>query len=202
MTIDSEDKKNLRLSIVEMQEELVQLRQAVAQSMTALKRQELQYNRSQVQLEEYDRRALQALQNGDQNLANENLSHKENYVSLVETLKSELDLQSRQVHTLRKDLLAIEVKIFKAKSELSGEILIPCFTTTKPVIIGEKTVSITEIGVDEELEYLSRFTKLEAGNSESNSNVDAKLAALKAEIMADSLAHQIVLHPSNAAKIE
>ncbi|PZU92448.1 MAG: hypothetical protein DCE90_18160 [Pseudanabaena sp.] len=72
MTIDSEDKKNLRLSIVEMQEERLQLRQAVAQSMAALKRQELQYNRSQVQLEKYDRQALQALQNGDQNLANEN----------------------------------------------------------------------------------------------------------------------------------
>jgi phage shock protein A len=150
-----------------MQEELVQLRQAVAQSMAALKRQELQYNRSQVQLEEYDRQPLQALQNGDQNLANENLSQKQKYVSLAETLRSKLDLQSRQVHTLMKDLLAIEVKIFKAKSELSRERLITCFTTSKPEIIGK---------------------------------VDEELAALKAKIMADSLAHQIVLPPSDAAK--
>ena len=200
MTTDSEDKKNLRLSIVEMQEERLQLRQVVGQAMADLKRQELQYNRSQVQLEKYDSQALQDLQNGDQNLANENLSQKQKYVSLAETLKSDLDLQLIQVHTLKKNLIAIEVKIFKAKSEPSDVRLITCFTTTKPEIIGEKTVSIAEITVDEELEYLSRFTKLEAGNSESDICVDAELAALKAKIMADSLAHQIVSPPSDTAK--
>ena len=44
MTTDSEDEKNLRLSIVEMQEERLQLRQAVWQAMAVLKRQEVQYN--------------------------------------------------------------------------------------------------------------------------------------------------------------
>jgi len=158
-----------------------------------------------------------------------------------ETLKSELDLQSRQVPILTKDLLAIEVT---------------CFTTTKTEIIGENTVSSDEMSMDE-LE--SRLTKLEAHSSvdpelaalwslthqvvlppdaqsdntlkernnhaseisermecgafpekgainssfvqlEVGCDVDEELAALKVKIMADSLTHQIVLPPSDAAK--
>lgn len=55
---------------------------------------------------EWDQRSLLALQNGDENLANENLRQKENYGSLAETLKSELDLQLMQIDTLKKNFIS------------------------------------------------------------------------------------------------
>jgi phage shock protein A len=99
---------------IEMQTELVQLRQTLEQSMATLKHKDAEYNQCTLQLQEWDQRSLLALQNGDENLANENLRQKENYGSLAETLKSELDFQLMQIDTLKKDFIAIKRKIIDA----------------------------------------------------------------------------------------
>ena len=100
--------------VIEMQTELVQLRQILEQLMATLKSKEAEYNQCTLQLQEWDQRSLLALQNGDENLANENLRQKENYGSLAETLKSELDLQLMQIDTLKKDFISIKSKIIQA----------------------------------------------------------------------------------------
>ena len=97
--------------VIEMQTELVQLRQILEQLMATLKSKEAEYNQCTLQLQEWDQRSLLALQNGDENLANENLRQKENYGSLAETLKSELDLQLMQIDTLKKNFISIQGKI-------------------------------------------------------------------------------------------
>jgi phage shock protein A len=59
MVSSAEDpEKILEQSIIDMQEDMVQLRQAVAQSMAALKRQEQQLNQAQTQSNEWERRAM------------------------------------------------------------------------------------------------------------------------------------------------
>ena len=97
--------------VIEMQTELVQLRQILEQLIATLKLKEAEYNQCTLQLQEWDQRSLLALQNGDENLANENLRQKENYGSLAETLKSELDLQLMQIDTLKKNFISIQGKI-------------------------------------------------------------------------------------------
>ena len=112
------DEKSRRVEmfkkVIEMQTELVQLRQTLEQSMATLKSKEAEYNQCNLQLQDWDQRSLLALQNGDENLANENLRQKENYESLAETLKSELDLQLMQIDTLKKDFISIKSKIIQA----------------------------------------------------------------------------------------
>jgi phage shock protein A len=100
--------------VIDMQTELVQLRQTLEQSMATLKHKEAEYDQCTLQLQEWDQRSLLALQNGDENLANENLRQKENYGSLAETLKSELDLQLMQIDTLKKNFISIKSKIIQA----------------------------------------------------------------------------------------
>jgi phage shock protein A len=135
---------------IEMQTEMVQLRQTLTQSMATLKCKEAEYNQYILQLQERNRPSLLALQNNDKNLANENLSYKENYVSLAEALKSEVDLQLNQVDTLKKDLMAIGSKISKASSELFS-LMRHC-----PAPFPRQNDGNYEIVVDPELELLRR----------------------------------------------
>ena len=117
VTAAEDPEKILEQSIIDMQEDLVQLRQAVAQSMAALKRQEQQYNQSATQAQEWEKRAMLALQKGDENLAREALSRKKTHADSAATLKAGLDQQSGQVELLKKNLSAIEGKISEAKTK-------------------------------------------------------------------------------------
>jgi phage shock protein A len=114
-TAAEDPEKILEQSINDMQEDLVRFRQAVAESIAALKLQEEQYNESATQAQEWEERAILAIQQGDENLAREALSRKKTHADLAATLKAGLDQQSVHVETLKKDLIAIESKIYKAK---------------------------------------------------------------------------------------
>ena len=58
--------KMLEQAILEMQEDLVQLRQGVAQAIASQKRSEQQYNQSQNEANKWQRNAQLALQKGDE----------------------------------------------------------------------------------------------------------------------------------------
>jgi len=209
--------KILEQSIIDMQEDLVQLRQAVAQSMAALKRQEQQYNQSASQAQEWEKRAMLALQKGDENLAREALSRKKTHGDSAATLKAGLDQQSGQVETLKKNLIAIEGKISEAKTKkemlkarmqsakaqenlnnMLGKVNTTSAAATfermeERVLMAEaKASASSELGMDN-LE--SQFAQLEAG-----SGVDDELAALKAKMMTGNPASQAALPPSDAVK--
>lgn len=73
--------KILDQSINDMQEDLAKLRQAVTQSIAALKLQEEQYNESATQAQECEKRAILAIQKGEENLAREALSRKKTHLA-------------------------------------------------------------------------------------------------------------------------
>lgn len=145
--------------IIEMQIELVQLRQTLEQSIATLKHKEAEHNQCTLQLQEWDQRSLLALQNDDENLANENLSQKQKYVSLAETLKSELDLQLMQIDTLKKNFISIKRKIVDARA-------IECNFPTR-VPRQKYELCFTDAPRQNDVEY----------------EIDPELAALKAKIM-------------------
>ena len=118
MVSKAEDpEKILEQAIIEMQEDLVQLRQAVARAIAAQKRTEQQYNKNQAEANNWQKRAQLALTKGDENLAREALMRKKTNADTAAALKQQLDQQTTQVDTLKRNLIALESKISEAKTK-------------------------------------------------------------------------------------
>ena len=118
MVSKAEDpEKILEQTVIDMQEDLVQLRQAVAQAIASQKRSQQQYNQAQSQANQWLSRAQLALQKGDENLAREALQRKKGYEEQANTIKVTLDGQTAQVDTLKRNLIQLESKISEAKTK-------------------------------------------------------------------------------------
>jgi len=109
--------KMLEQSVLEMQEDLVQLRQGVAQAIATNKRTEQQYNQATNEADRWQRNAQLALQKGDENLARQALERKKSFAETANALKANLDQQSGQVDTLKRSLITLESKISEAKTK-------------------------------------------------------------------------------------
>jgi phage shock protein A len=109
--------KILEQSIIDMQEDLVQLRQAVAQAIASQKRNEQQYNKADSEANNWQQRAQLALQKGDENLAREALVRKKTHSETATALKTQLDQQVSQIDTLKRNLIQLESKISEAKTK-------------------------------------------------------------------------------------
>ncbi len=109
--------KILDQAIIEMQEDLVRLRQGVAQAIAAQKRTEKQYNDANNELNKWQRNAMLALQKGDENLARQALERKKSFTDTATSLKGSLDQQTAQVDTLKRSLMQLESKISEAKTK-------------------------------------------------------------------------------------
>jgi phage shock protein A len=109
--------KVLEQAVIDMQEDLVQLRQAVARAIATQKRSEQQYNKNQAEANTWQQRAQLALSKGDENLAREALVRKKSFSDAAATLKVQLDQQTGNVATLKRNLIALESKISEAKTK-------------------------------------------------------------------------------------
>lgn len=118
MVSKAEDpEKILEQAIIDMQEDLIQLRQAVARAIAAQKQTEQQYAKNTQEANNWQNRAQLALTKGDENLAREALQRKKGYADTAATLKQQLDNQVGQVDTLKRSLIALESKISEAKTK-------------------------------------------------------------------------------------
>lgn len=118
MVSKAEDpEKILEQAVIDMQEDLIQLRQAVAQAIASQKRTQQQYNQAQTESNNWQQRAQLALQKGDEGLAREALTRKKTHTETATALKTQLDTQSGQVDTLKRSLIALEGKISEAKTK-------------------------------------------------------------------------------------
>jgi phage shock protein A len=118
MVSKAEDpEKVLEQAVIDMQEDLVQLRQAVARSIAEQKRTEQKYNQDITEASKWEQRAKLALSKGDENLAREALTRKKSHTDTATVLKQQLDGQVAQVDNLRKNLVALEGKISEAKTK-------------------------------------------------------------------------------------
>ncbi len=191
--------KVLEQAVIDMQQDLVKLRQAVAQAIAGQKRTEAQYNQNISEADKWQQRAQLALQKGDENLAREALVRKKTYADTANVLKQQLDAQTSQVEELRRNLVALESKISEAKtkkdmlkarasaakanqqlqstlSSIDTSSAMAAFERMEEKVMIEeaKSQAIGEIaggGLDDQ------FRKLEAG-----SGVEEELAAMKASL--------------------
>ncbi len=201
MVSKAEDpEKMLEQSITDMQEDLVQLRQGVAQAIAAQKRTEQQYNQSQSEASKWERNARLAIEKGDDTLARQALERKKTYAETANTLKVQLDSQKGQLDTLKRSLIALESKISEAKTKkdmlkarisaakaqeqlqstvgrLGNNNAMAAFERMEEkVMLQEARAQAAGELVGNDLE--SKFAALEAG-----SDVDDELAALKAQMV-------------------
>ncbi len=109
--------KILEQTVIDMQEDLVRMRQAVAQAIASQKRLQQQYNQSQTQSGEWQRRAQLALQKGDENLAREALTRRKTFNDTANGMQTQLAQQTTQVDTLKRNLTALESKLAEAKTK-------------------------------------------------------------------------------------
>ncbi|HBW58321.1 MAG TPA: hypothetical protein DEF27_11150 [Oscillatoriales bacterium UBA8482] len=191
--------KILEQAIIDMQEDLVQLRQAVAQAIATQKRSEQQYNQAQSQANQWESRAKLALQKGEEGLAREALQRKKGYTETANTIKLTLDQQFGQVDALKRNLIQLESKISEAKTkknmlkaraqaakaneQLQGLLgsINPTGATAAFERMEEKVMQLEArsqaVGELAGSDFESKFAALEAG-----SDVDDELMALKAQI--------------------
>ncbi len=109
--------KILEQTVDDMKEDLVQLRQAVAQSIASQKRLEQQYNQAETQASKWYDNAQLALKKGDENLAREALARKKTFADTAASLKLQLDQSTGQVTNLKRSMTALEGKIAEAKTK-------------------------------------------------------------------------------------
>jgi phage shock protein A len=191
--------KILEQTVIDMQEDLVQLRQAVAQAIAAQKRLEQQLKQNLTQSSEWENRARLALQKGEENLAREALNRKKTYAETAVALKSQVDQSQSQATTLKQQMAGLESKIAEAKTK--KEML------TARARAAKATEQINRaIGSVDTTSALSAFDRMEdkvqqmeaqsqavaelAGNQlesqfaslEAGSDVDDELLRLKAEL--------------------
>ena len=192
--------KILEQTVLDMQEDLIQLRQAVAQAIATQKRTERQCSQAQSTAEEWYRRAQLALEKGDDHLAREALTRRKSYQETADSMKGQLEQQSVVVTKLKQNMLTLESKISEAKTkkdlyvararsakasqqlnDMLGRVgtgsAMSAFERMEEKVLQLEAQSeaIAELGADD-LE--KRFASLEGGES-----VDDELAAMKAQLL-------------------
>jgi phage shock protein A len=200
MVSKAEDpEKMLEQAILEMQEDLVQLRQGVAQAIATQKRTEQQYNQAQNEANKWLRNAQLALQKGDENLAKQALERKKSNAETANTLKANLDGQSSQVETLKRSLIGLESKIAEAKTKkdmLKARAAAAKAQEQLQSTVGrlgtssamaafermEEKVLLQEARAQSAAELVGADLESQFAQLESGSDVDDELAALKAQM--------------------
>jgi len=109
--------KILEQAVADMQEDLVKLRQAVAQAIASQKRIERQASQARNNAEEWKKRAQLALEKGNEELAREALTRRKNYQETAENLEGQLSQQNQVIDKLKSDMRKLESKISEAKNK-------------------------------------------------------------------------------------
>jgi phage shock protein A len=109
--------KVLEQAVEDMQQDLIQLRQAVAQAIATQKRTERQATQAETTAQEWYNRAQLALSNGDDNLAREALTRRKSYQETAKAMRSQLTQQSAVVSKLKENMRTLESKIAEAKTK-------------------------------------------------------------------------------------
>ncbi|MBD3880577.1 PspA/IM30 family protein [Phormidium tenue FACHB-886] len=208
--------KILDQAIIDMQEDLVQLRQAVATAIASQKRMQQQVNQAQTESSNWEQRARLALQKGDENLAREALNRRKVQTETATALKSQLDQQAATVDTLKRNLIALEGKISEAKTK--KDMLKARSQAAKANEQLQKTVG--SLGTSSAMSAFERMEEkvlqMEARSQaaselagadleqqfiqlESGSDVDDELAAMKAQLLGGTSTNQSQLPSAQQA---
>jgi phage shock protein A len=195
--------KVLEQTVMEMQENLLLLRQGVAQAIATQKRTERQAASAQSTAEEWYRRAQLALQQGNEPLAKEALTKRHAYLETATALTNQIQQQNDIVVRLKQDMRTLELKISEAKtkkdmyiararaaaasyklqdmlSEVSATSSLSAFERMEEKVLQIEAQSEAISQLDSN-DLEKQFASLAAAN-----DVDGELAAMKAQALEDA----------------
>lgn len=109
--------KVLEQTVLEMQQHLIEMRQAVAQAIATQKRTERQAAQNETMVEQWRDRAQLALEKGNEILAREALVRGQSYNKNAEALQAQLGQQKGVIERLKRDMRTLESKIADAKTK-------------------------------------------------------------------------------------
>lgn len=209
--------KVLEQAVEDMQQDLIQLRQAVAQAIATQKRTERQAAQAESTAEESYRRAQLALSNADENLARDALTRRKSYQETAKAMRTQIEQQSGVVAKLKENMRSLEAKISEAKTkkdlyiararsaqasqkinEMLGNVgtgsALKAFEQMEEKVLQLEAQSeaIEELGSND-LE--KRFATLESGD-----DVNSELAAMKAQMMTGAKSAQLPSSQSSSVK--
>ncbi|MBR8837923.1 MAG: PspA/IM30 family protein [Stigonema ocellatum SAG 48.90 = DSM 106950] len=117
MSSADDPEKLLEAVVMEMQDNLLQLRQAIACAIATQKRTERHSAQAQSTGEEWYRRAQLALEKGNEMLAREALTKRRACQETATTLSTQIAEQKTVVDKLKKDMQTLELKIAEVKTK-------------------------------------------------------------------------------------
>ena len=191
--------KILEQTVTDMQDDLVQLRQAVAQAIATQKRTERQTHQAQSTADEWYSRAQLALKQANELLAREALTKRKSYQETATAMKTQVEQQNTVVVRLKKDMQMREGKISEAKTKkemyiararsaqatqrlnemlggvnTSGSLSAFERMEEKVLQLEAQSEAQAELGTDD---LQKKFASLEASN-----DIDRELATMKAQL--------------------
>lgn len=185
----------------DMQNHLIQLRQAVAQAIATQKRTERQSIQARSLAQEWYNRAELALKNGEEDLARQALGRRQSYLESAEMMTTQVSQQQHVVTQMKENVRQLEYKIAEAKTQkdmyiarfrsaeatqrlqelIGGTGAIAAFDQMEQRVLDleSRSQALAELAKDP-LE--DQFARLEDGSN----NVDRELAAMKNRLMSGS----------------
>jgi phage shock protein A len=109
--------KILEQTVLDMQDDLIKVRQAVAQAIAIQKRTERQQAQADSQAQEWYRRAQLALNQGDEELARQALTRRQSYLDTATAMAAQLQQQAGIVTQLKQNMRQLELKISDARTK-------------------------------------------------------------------------------------
>jgi len=173
--------KVVRQLIIDMNNQLLQVKTQVAASIADEKLLYQRYQDNQNKADEWQRRAELAVEKGQDDLAREALTRRNTFQSNADGFKEQYDQQSAQVETLKEALHQLEAKIQEASTK--QELLIARSRRAK----AETKIRTTLSGLDSS-SALSNFNRIE----EKVSQQEARAAAL-GELSQDTMERRFEL---------
>jgi phage shock protein A len=115
---DVEDpEKMLEQVVLEMQDDLIRLRQAVAQAIATQKRTERQRDQAQTQAADWHDRARQSMNAGSEDLARQALQRRQDCLQTAALYEPQIEQQQQIVYKLKSDLRQLDLKLTEAKAK-------------------------------------------------------------------------------------
>lgn len=184
--------KILDQAVVEMQEDLIKMRQASAQVLASQKQLEAKYKQAQSTADDWLRRAELAVQKNEDELAREALKRRKSYQDQAESFKSQMGNQQQATEQLIANTRTLENKLMEARSKkdtlkaraasakTSKQIqeMLGGLNTSNAGVAFEK-MEEKVMGMEAEAESITAL----AGDT----NMDAKFAALEGNSVDDEL---------------
>ncbi|XP_011084664.1 membrane-associated 30 kDa protein, chloroplastic [Sesamum indicum] len=184
--------KILEQTVIEMNDDLIKMRQATAQVLASQKQLENKYKAAQQASEDWYRRAQLALGKGDEELAREALKRRKSYADNANALKAQLDQQRSVVDNLVSNTRLLESKIQEAKSKkdtLKARAQSAKTATKVSEMLGNVNTS-SALSAFEKMEekVLAMESQAEALNQLTSDELEGKFALLETSSVDDDLA--------------